>query len=61
MARTEKVPGAFFEYTWTPGERFVAVAGLRGAFHNLYGNYASPRLHIRYSLREETTIKLIQA
>lgn len=59
MARIEKVPGAFFEYTWTPGERLVAVAGLRGDFHNLYGNYTSPRLHIRYSLREETTIKLV--
>ena len=41
MARTEVVPGAFFEYTWTAGERLVTVAGLRADFHNLYGTFAS--------------------
>ncbi|MBM55372.1 MAG: hypothetical protein CMB32_02315 [Euryarchaeota archaeon] len=57
--RTEVVPGAFFEYTWTANERLVAVAGLRGDFHNLYGAFASPRLHIRYCILEETSIKLV--
>lgn len=59
LSRTEIVPGAFFEYTWTPGERLVVVAGLRGDHHNLYGNFASPRLHVRYSLAEETSVKLV--
>ncbi len=59
LSRTEIVPGAFFEYTWTPLERLVVVAGLRGDHHNLYGNFASPRLHVRYSLAEETSIKLV--
>ena len=59
ISRTEMVPGAFFEYTWTAGERLVVVAGLRGDHHNLYGNFASPRLHVRYSLAEETSIKLV--
>jgi len=59
LSRTEIVPGAFFEYTWTAGERLVVVAGLRGDHHNLYGNFASPRLHVRYSLAEETSIKLV--
>jgi outer membrane receptor for ferrienterochelin and colicins len=59
ISRTEIVPGAFFEYTWTAGERLVVVAGLRGDHHNLYGNFASPRLHVRYSLAEETSIKLV--
>jgi len=59
ISRTEMVPGAFFEYTWTEGERLVVVAGLRGDHHNLYGNFASPRLHVRYSLAEETSIKLV--
>ena len=57
--RTEIVPGVFFEYTWTASERLVAVAGLRGDFHKLYGAFASPRLHIRYSLAEETSLKLV--
>ena len=59
LSRTEIVPGAFFEYTWTAGERLVVVAGLRGDHHNLYGNFASPRLHVRYSLAEETSVKLV--
>jgi outer membrane receptor for ferrienterochelin and colicin len=58
-ARTEIVPGAFFEYTWTASERLVAVAGLRGDFHNMYGAFASPRLHIRYSIAEESSLKLV--
>jgi outer membrane receptor for ferrienterochelin and colicins len=59
MARTEMVPGAFIEYTWTAGPRLVVVAGLRGDYHNMFGAYASPRLHMRYSLAEETSIKLV--
>ena len=57
MTRTEVVPGAFFEYTWTAGERLQTVAGLRADFHNLYGTFASPRLHVRYSLAEEISLK----
>ena len=44
LTRTEVVPGVFFEYTWTAGERLQTVAGLRADFHNLYGTFASPRL-----------------
>jgi outer membrane receptor for ferrienterochelin and colicin len=53
------VPGAFFEYTWTANERLVVVAGLRGDYHNMFGAFASPRFHMRYSLTEETSIKLV--
>ena len=59
MSRTEVVPGVFFESTWTAGERLVAIAGLRTDFHNLYGTFVSPRLHVRYSLAEETSIKFV--
>lgn len=59
LQRTEVVPGAYFEYTWTPGERLSVVSGLRGDVHNLYGTFFTPRLHARYSLTEETSIKLV--
>ena len=59
LVRTEIVPGAFFEYTWTAGERLVVVAGLRGDHHNMYGAFASPRLHLWYSIAEETSLKLV--
>tara|TARA_B110000444_G_scaffold257221_1_gene295209 strand:+ start:889 stop:3177 length:2289 start_codon:yes stop_codon:yes gene_type:complete len=59
LARIEMVPGSFFEYTWTANERLVVVAGLRGDYHNLYGSFLSPRLHARYRLAEETSIKIV--
>lgn len=57
--RTEKVPGAYFEYTWTPTERLSVISGLRGDYHNLYGFFTTPRIHARYSIAEETSIKLV--
>lgn len=55
--RNEVVPGAFFEYTYEPGERFTAVAGLRADHHNLFGLFFTPRLHLRYALNELTVLR----
>lgn len=46
--RREIVPGAFFEYTFTPSETFSAVAGIRADHNNLYGAFITPRLNLRY-------------
>ena len=56
--RTEIVPGAFFEYTYTHSDKFSAVAGLRTDYNNLFGFFVTPRLHIRYELVKGTTIRL---
>lgn len=56
--RREKVPGAFFEYSFLPTESITLVAGNRIDFHNLYGVYYSPRLHLRYQLLEATTLRV---
>jgi outer membrane receptor for ferrienterochelin and colicin len=37
------------EYTFKPDFAFSVVAGLRGDFHNEFGFFMTPRLHIRYS------------
>lgn len=55
--RTEIVPGAFFEYTFTRGEIFNLVAGLRADDHNLYGAFVTPRLHMRYAIGEKTVLR----
>lgn len=55
--RNEVVPGAFFEYTFTPGEKFSAVAGLRADRNNLFGWFATPRLNLRYEPVHGTTIR----
>src|SRR6187401_2310811 len=56
--RTETVPGAFFEYTFTPAEKFNIVAGMRADNNSLYGWFATPRLHVRYEPVKGTTIRL---
>ncbi|TAF65556.1 MAG: TonB-dependent receptor [Cytophagales bacterium] len=56
--REETVLGIFAEYTFKPSESWVLVAGLRTDFHNLYGNIPSPRLHIKYDINDNTTLRL---
>ena len=56
--RTEIVPGAFFEYTYTPSEKVTVVAGIRGDRNNLFGFFATPRLHVRYEPVKGTTIRV---
>lgn len=46
--RTEIVPGGFFEYTFTPSEKFGAVAGIRVDHNNLFGTFITPRVNLRY-------------
>jgi outer membrane receptor for ferrienterochelin and colicins len=56
--RTETVPGAFAEYTYTHADNFSLVAGIRGDYHNLYGLFYTPRLHLRYNVTKKTTVRL---
>jgi len=58
FARTEMVPGAFFEYTYSPSDKFDAVAGIRGDYNNLYGWFATPRVHLRYQPIAGTTFRV---
>ena len=55
--RDEWVPGGFFEYTYQPNEGFTAVAGLRADYHNLFGAFLTPRLHLRYVIAEESVLR----
>jgi outer membrane receptor for ferrienterochelin and colicin len=56
--RKEVVPGAFFEYTYDPSNKFGMVAGLRVDHNNLFGFFVTPRLHIRYEPVKGTTIRI---
>src|SRR5690606_20953657 len=58
FARTEMVPGAFFEYTYSPSDKFDAVAGIRGDYNNLYCWLATPRVHLRYQPISGTTFRV---
>jgi len=55
--RLESVPGTFFEYTYSYLEKFNAVAGIRADYHNLYGVFMTPSLHLRYAPKEKTVFR----
>ena len=57
FSRQEIVPGFYYEYTYSPGDQFSLLLGARTDFHNLYGTYFTPRLHSRYQLSDNTTIR----
>lgn len=54
--RDEKVAGAFAEFAHNQGEKFNLVAGLRADYHNYYGLFFTPRLHMRYALKGSKTV-----
>lgn len=56
--RQEIVPGGFFEYSYVPGDKISIVAGGRIDYHNLYGMYYTPRIHTRFQLSGNTTLRL---
>lgn len=56
--RNEQVPGAFFEYTFTHLDKITLVAGIRADYNNIYGFFATPRLHARFALAENTVLRL---
>jgi outer membrane receptor for ferrienterochelin and colicins len=57
-AREENVAGIFTEYAYNYKETFNLVAGLRGDYHNYYGFFATPRLHLRYAPRESSVFRI---
>ena len=56
-SRSEYVPGIFAEYFWNVSPKFSVIAGLRGDYHNLFGAFASPRLHLKYELTSNTILR----
>ncbi len=55
--RREVVPGAFFEYTFTPSAKFDLVAGIRQDRNSLYGWFTTPRLNLRYEPFKGTVLR----
>ncbi len=55
--RTEQVPGLFTEYYYSNPEKWSVLAGARVDFHNLYGTFFSPRIHLKYNVTPKTTLR----
>ena len=44
--RNERVGGAFFQYTGLFWQKLTVMAGLRYDYHNIFGSFVTPRLHL---------------
>ena len=55
--RTEIVPGAFFQYTYSNHKNLNLIIGLRLDNHNNYGLLFTPRIHAKYDLNEHNIIR----
>ncbi len=56
--RVERVPGAFFEYTYEYSHQIAVIAGLRVDRHNLFGTIVTPRIHTRFDLTPTSSLRL---
>lgn len=56
--RTETVPGAFFEYTYSHPDNFDVILCIRADHNSLFGFFVTPRLHLRYEPVSGTVIRI---
>ena len=56
--RSEKIAGAYVEYTWLPSDEMTLQAGLRYDHNSVFGSFVTPLLHFRYQFAEKSTLRL---
>lgn len=57
--RMEAVPGIFLEYTYNFLDKLTIVPGIRADYHNRYGAFLTPRIHMRYAPLETTVLRVM--
>ena len=55
--RIETVPGIFFQYTYSNEKNLTVLLGIRSDFHNIFGTFYTPRLHLKYNISEHTIFR----
>lgn len=58
-SRKEITSGVFGEYTFNSTGDFTLVLGMRGDVHSVYGLFFTPRIHARYSLNANNSLKIV--
>ncbi|MGB2231925.1 MAG: TonB-dependent receptor [Flavobacteriaceae bacterium] len=56
--RDESAMGSFFEYNFDNLDNLNLTAGIRFDYHNLMGAFVTPRLHVRYTPWNKSSLKL---
>ena len=54
----ETTGGAYAQYTFTPDTKVTVMAGIRADHSSLYGNFLSPRAHVKYNVGDFLTLRL---
>ena len=54
----ETTPGIYAQYTLNIDDRLVAMAGLRADHSSRYGNFVTPRLHVKYAPSDIVTLRV---
>jgi outer membrane receptor for ferrienterochelin and colicin len=57
--RNEGMAGLFSEYQFVPNDKWTLVLGLRADYHNLFGAFFTPRIHMKFNPAETTSIRMI--
>jgi outer membrane cobalamin receptor len=55
--RTESAPGVFSQYSYSIGDAFAFIAGIRADYHNEFGLFITPRFHLKYMLSEQWSMR----
>ena len=58
LTEKETTSGAYVQYTYTLGTQLTAMAGVRLDHSSLYGNFFTPRFHVKYSPIDAISIRL---
>ncbi len=59
FTRLESVPGVYAEYTYSCDDsKFGIIAGARADYHNIYGWWFTPRLHVKYNFTDNLIVRV---
>jgi outer membrane receptor for ferrienterochelin and colicins len=56
--RTDNIYGTFGEFNYDDANRFSALAGFRYDRHNLFGNFYTPKLNLKYKVSKNAILRL---
>lgn len=56
--RLEYMPGASLQYSMNLDNGFSLIAGIREDYHNSYGHFITPRLHMKYDFSGHTHARM---
>ena len=48
----ETVPGIYAQYTFNLNDKLIVMAGIRADHSNLYGNFVTPRFHVKWQAND---------